>query len=179
MSESIVYLPGDEFRPPKAGDFTIYKYVEKLSRDELEDICGFHKGRLSRGAIVAVMHREDLEKLSTTDFTLGASTRWSRSAAAAPWAPAFTKFEVNGKSRMEVNAIESALELEGKDVQGLKGKVLKFLKETKLGGDGNLPAKVFPTWRHEDDMEYPSAKGAGVPQFKLHNKKRWVVQRIL
>src|SRR4051794_20531308 len=74
-----------------AGDFTIYGHIAYLGHDELEDKIGYHKGRLDRGAIVAVIFAPELDVLSTHDFTLGASTRWSRSAAAAKWAPEYTK----------------------------------------------------------------------------------------
>jgi hypothetical protein len=137
---------------------------------------GFHKGRMNEGAIIAVMHKPDLSALTIKDFSLGASNRWSRSAAAAPWAPEYTKFRNVGESykRMNHDAIESVLASEGKDVDALKEKVLAFFKN----GDSNFPAKVFPRWRHEDWMAYPSAE-VGVPQFKLHNKVHWVVRRII
>jgi hypothetical protein len=143
-----------------------------LDRDTLEDRLGFHKGRLDHGAVVAVMFEPDLNKLATTDFTLGASTRWSRSRSSAPWAPEYAHGRNGG--RMEPNAVESAKALEGSDVQALKKKVLAFMKRS----DGNAPAKVFPFWLHEKGMEYPDAE-VGLPQFQLHNKVNWVVTRVM
>lgn len=157
---------------PARGDFTILRFVLELGRDELEDRVGYERGRLDLGAIIAVMLPADLAGLTTTDFTLGASTRWSRSSAAAPWAP---KFAVLRDGRMHPNAIESKLAIDGKDPQAIKAKVLRFFRTKYL----HSPAKVFPAWRHENGMEYPDAIGAGVPQFRLHNDKRWVVERIV
>ncbi len=114
-------------------------------------------------------------QLTTSDFTLGASNRWSRSGAAAPWAPEFTKIACPGKpDRMEANAIESALTVRGQDVPALKEKVLAYFKTGEL----RLPAKVFPRWTHEDWMEYPSTE-VGIPQFKLHKKVRWVIREVV
>jgi hypothetical protein len=158
------------------GDFTMYKHLEGLGRDELEDKIGFHKGRMDEGAIIAVIYKPDLDTLTTSDFTFGASSRWSRSSAAAHWAPEYTKFQKENEDyeRMEDNAIESALALRGQDVEALKKKTLNFFKTAEK----YTPAKVFPIWQHEDWMEYPSAK-IGVPQFKLHNKVHWVIKQII
>lgn len=160
------------------GDFTMYKYLAESGRAELEDKLGYHKGRLGKGAMVCVMFSENLASLTAGDFTLGASTRWSRSAAAAPWAPHFMQplSAVPGEAvqRMEPNAIEGALSLRGQDVTVLKNKVLAFFRT----GDGNLPAKVFPLWDHEDWMTYPGAE-AGVPQFQLQKSVSWIVKRIV
>jgi hypothetical protein len=38
------------------GDFTFYKYISTLDRNQLEDKLGFHKGRLKRGAVIVVMY---------------------------------------------------------------------------------------------------------------------------
>lgn len=169
-------LPGSALPWKAGGDFTIYRQVKTMGLAELESKVGYHKGRLSNGAILAVMASDDIAALASSDFTLGASSRWSRSQAAAPWAPEFTKFSHagSGEMRMEVNAIESRLALEGKDPQALKDKVIRFFR---LGGD-NRPAKVFPNDRHEDWMTYPNAEEVGIPQFRLHNAKSWVVMRV-
>lgn len=157
------------------GDFTIYRYLKGASRAELENKLGFHRGRMDQGAIIATIYRPDLLALTTADFTLGASSRWSRSSAAAPWAPEFTKINEGGYAgRMEVNAIESALALRGQNVDALKQKILRFFQT----GEHVLPAKVFPLFRHEDWMTYPSAE-VGVPQFKLHKKVHWVIKQIV
>lgn len=157
------------------GDFTMYRYLKGASRAELEDKIGFHKGRMDQGAIIATIYRSDLLELTTNDFTLGASSRWSRSSAAAPWAPEFTKI-MHGEhqGRMEVNAIESALTLRGQDVPALKATVLAFFKTNAY----YLPAKVFPLLRHEDCMRYPDAE-TGVPQFRLHREVRWIVRQVV
>lgn len=158
-----------------AGDFTMYRFLNGAGRDELENKVGFHKGRMDKGALIATIYRPDLLVLTTSDFTLGASSRWSRSSAAAAWAPEYTKFTCAGKpDRMEVNAIESALTLRGQDVNALKEKVLAFFKTR----EHHLPAKVFPSSSHEDWMEYPSAE-VGIPQFKLHKKVRWVIRQVI
>jgi hypothetical protein len=159
-----------------AGDFTMYHHLAGSGREELEHNLGFHEGRMSKGAIIAVMYKPDLNALTSSDFSLGASTRWSRSCAAAPWAPEFTKFHTSRGShnRMEANAIESALALRGQDVFALRKKVLAFFKSSEK----NMPAKVFPLWEHEDWMTYPSPE-VGVPQFRLHNKVHWVVKHIV
>jgi hypothetical protein len=162
------------------GDFTIYRHVSNLGHEELEDKIGFHKGRLDQGAIVAVIFRPDLDFLSTQDFTLGASSRWSRSAAAAKWAPEYTKLPLEseqekGEEKMQPNAIEQALFLKGQHPNELKSKVLAFFK---TGGE-NTPAKVFPLQQHKAGMTYPSPNGAGVPQFMLLKKVHWVIKRII
>lgn len=160
---------------PAKGDFTIYRYLKGAGRMALENKVGFHQGRMDQGAIIATIYRPDLLALTTSDFTLGGSTRWSRSCAAAPWAPDFTKItEGVHAGRMEVNAIESALAMRGKDVHALKEKVLTFFKSD----ENSSPAKVFPLFRHEDWMSYPSPE-VGVPQFMLHRDVRWVVKQVV
>lgn len=158
------------------GDFTMYKYLADLGREELENKIGFHRGRMDRGAIIAIMYRPDLDSMSTSGFSLGASSRWSRSSAAASWAPEYTKFQVSGQDqrRMEDNAIEQVLTLRGQDVDGLKRKILAFFKTSAE----NAPAKVFPLWQHENWMEYPGTE-VGVPQFKLHSNVHWVIKHII
>lgn len=157
------------------GDFTMYRYLKGASRAELEDKVGFHKGRMDQGALIATIYEPDLLKLTTSDFTLGASTRWSRSSAAAPWAPEFTKItHGEHQGRMEVNAIESTMTLRGQDVPALKAKILAFFKTNEQF----LPAKVFPLFRHKDWMRYPDAE-IGVPQFMLHREVHWVVRQVV
>lgn len=154
------------------GDFTIFKYVANLSREELESKVGYEKGRMKLGGIIAVMSQESLSKLNKDKFTLGASSRWSRSRAAAKWAP---EFMTRSDGTMEPNAIEGKLRLENQDVDKIKEKVVKFFKNQ---GD-KLPAKVFPDWKHEAGMDYPSAIGVGLPQFNLTEPANWVVARII
>jgi hypothetical protein len=158
----------------QAGDFTFYKFIADLNRADLEDRCGFDKGRLDCGAAVAVMAERELGQLTTADFTLGASTRWSRSRASAPWAPEFVTTDQSGTQRMQADAIESALALRGQNVLLLKEKVLNFMKR----GKENVPAKVFPAWAHSPELRYPDAQ-IGVPQLQLQKKLHWVVMRII
>jgi hypothetical protein len=154
-----------------SGDFTFYRYIKALSHEQLESKLGFQPGRLSRGAAIAVMTAASIDSLQSFDFILGASTRWSRSSAAAPWAP---DFAIRADGTMQPNAIESRLALDGKDPQALKNKIIAFMKLARE----NRPAKVFPAWRHEEGMLYPDAIGAGLPQFRLINARRWVVVRV-
>ena len=160
---------------PAKGDFTVYRYVKGATREELENKVGFHKGRMDQGAIIAVIYKPDLLALTTSDFTLGASSRWSRSSAAAPWAPEFTKI-TKGKhaGQMEVNAIESALTLRGQDVDALKKKVLHYFQT----GKDAFPAKVFPNFKHEEWMTYPDSE-SGIPQFRLHKEVHWVLKEVV
>lgn len=171
---AISFLPNAKLDKKASGDFTLFNCVSKLDRDELESRLGFHKGRLDRGAILAVMFKPDLDRLVCMDFIFSASTRWSRSSSAAPWAPEFATFSLNGESRMEDNAIESLLALRGQNIPILKEKALRRMRENF---EMLAPAKVFPVWRHEDGMEYPSAE-FGVPQFKLLKEVHWVVKRV-
>jgi len=165
----------------RGGDFTILRHIKTLSRSDIEKKVGFEQGRLDKGAVIGVLSRFQIDRLKTTDFTFGGSTRWSRSAAPAPWAPEFTMFTSNGNKRMEPNAIESRLALEGQDPQALKEKVIRFFQTY---GD-NVPAKVFPTWRDDGKMLYPNVKGAGIPQFRLRDRLeserpwRWMIERVI
>ena len=159
------------------GDFTIYKYVANLSRDEIENKVGYERGRMRYGGVIAVMSLRSLSKLQAVDFTLGASSRWSRSKAAAKWAP---EFMTRSDGTMDHNAIEGKLGFEDgsntpQNLDLIKGKIIKFFQN----GGYNLPAKIFPDWKHESGMDYPSAVGPGLPQFNLNNNARWVVARVI
>jgi hypothetical protein len=152
------------------GDFTILKYVKDISRDDLEDRCGYERGRLDDGATIIVL--DGLEKMTPSDFELGASTRWSRSSAAAPWAPWYVVDP--STNLMTSNAIEIALSDRGKNVWDLKTKVSNFFNK---GGD-NRPAKIIPR-RHRFGDQYPDAIWLAVPQFKLINRKRFVEFKVV
>jgi hypothetical protein len=147
----------------RPGDFTIYRFVKNMPRDVLEKKLGFERGLLADGAILAQMDRESLSGLTIADFSLGASTRWSRSSAAAPWAPDYVK---HSDGTMAHDAIEARLRSRGEDVDALKSKVLKYFQTASDG----VPAKVFPKRKGE---HYPNADGGGVPQFKLLVPKGW------
>lgn len=163
-------------RIDRKGDFTWFQFVKSFDRDELEDRCGFHKGRLRFGAAIAVITQESLASLSAASFELGASTRWSRSAAAAPWAPQSCIIRGGDKDgRMNSNAVEVKKANEGQDVNLLKARVVQFFN-TK--GD-HLPAKVIPFWVDKDDCSYPNAIGAGIPQFKMLQPVKWEVVRLV
>jgi hypothetical protein len=147
-----------------SGDFTMFKYVKDLSPTQLEDKIGFQHGRLADGALILLLAPE--ETIAAEDFGLGASSRWSRSQAAALWAP---QYVINPDGTMPSNAIEVALRERGQDVAALKEKVAKFFSLSK----DNRPAKIRPR-AHRLGDEYPNATGSGVPQFKLIKPKKFI-----
>ena len=75
---------------------------------------------------------------------------------------------------MEPNAIETKLTLDGQDVYLLKEKVIAFFKRNV----DNSPAKVFPVTQHSDATDYPNSP-LGIPQFKLHVPKTWVIVAVI
>ena len=162
----------------RGGDFTLWRYVADLSPRALELSLGLHPGRLDQGAVLCTIYPGDLDGLTIGDFSLGASTRWSRSSAAAPWAPGYATFQglIHGETRrlMEPNAVESKLALGGLDIDELRRKALKHFRKDRQF----TPAKLFPIHRHDGQCDYPDApEGWALPQFRLHNPMRWVVRR--
>jgi hypothetical protein len=148
-----------------SGNFTMLKYIEKLSAAELERTVGFEKGRLDNGFCVVALAANQL--ITPQDFELKASTRWSAGA-------------IGRSSNRSGSEVETILDKRGQNVHALKQKVCSFF--AKRGP--NTPAKVLPNLRHTAGMLYPDAEAlgpgisSGVPQFNLVATRKFVIVRV-
>ena len=147
------------------GNFTMLKYIDKLSADEMERTIGFDKGRLKTGFLLVVL--ADDQVISSHDFELKASTRWSKGLIKSPGA--------HGAG----TEVADLLNHRGQDVTMLKQKVAVFFARR----GGNTPAKVLPNLLHTQGMKYPDAEAfgagsrGGIPQFDLTAPRRFVILR--
>jgi hypothetical protein len=143
------------------GNFTMLKYIENFSAEQLERRLGFSTGRLKPGFRIVALAPGQI--ILPHELVLDASTRW-------PDGNVLGEAEV---PKDLPSPTERMLNARGQSVDALKQKVLAFFNKDR----GNTPAKIIATWKHEDGMQYPpgdaiegSEDKIGVPQFKLRDR---------
>ncbi len=156
-------LPAQGTRLRAKGCITRLHFVINRPGEQLEDILGYHRGRLKQGWALLLM----TEPAGPNDYVFAGHTHFSGGRIGHP---------NGGDARL--SADDSLRQMLG--LQGFDRMRARIAGEMTISGPERI-AKIIPAIGHDDDMSAPDQypPGGGAPQWILTAEKDFIVAAVV